>query len=275
MTYSNLSEYRALVKEKTRINREHLESLTHPGSQVTFKVDQPIPEPDAQAKIFFFDIDNCLYKKSLRIHDLMEKSISIYFQMHLDVDEEAATELRRTYYQTYGLAIKGLVDHHEIDAMEYNELVDDSLPLQDIIEPDLEQRRVLERIRASGYFDKMWLFTNAYKNHGLRCVRLLGIADLFDGITYCDYSQGDLICKPDPRAFEKAKLQSGLGAFSNAYFIDDSGSNIKTAISLGFKKAIHLFEVESDTFLGDTPSGALIVKGITELPNICPEIFKD
>lgn len=275
MTYSTIAEYRAATKERLRLNKEHLESLTHPGSRLTFQVDQPIPKPDANLRVFFFDIDNCLYKKSLRIHDLMEQSIHIYFQMQLNLEEDAAIELRKNYYQTYGLAIKGLVEHHQINAIDYNELVDDSLPLQDILKPDQEQREVLQRLRESGSFDKMWLFTNAYKNHGLRCVRLLGIADLFDGITYCDYSQSDLICKPDARAFEKAKVQSGLGDYSNAYFIDDSGSNINTAIQLGFKKAIHLVEVESDTFLGSTPKNAVKVGKMTDLPHACPEIFAE
>ncbi|CDO91723.1 unnamed protein product [Kluyveromyces dobzhanskii CBS 2104] len=273
MTYSTVTEYTQQTKDQLRINRQNLESLSHPGSQPSFEADQPIPKPDPALRVFFFDIDNCLYKKSLRIHDLMEHSIHQYFQMKLDLDNETAQELRKTYYKTYGLAIKGLVDHHEIDAIEYNELVDDSLPLQDILEPDLDQRRILQRIRESGKFDKMWLFTNAYKNHGIRCVRLLGIADLFDGITYCDYSQRDLVCKPDVRAFEKAKLQSGLGDYANAYFIDDSGSNIRTAVKLGLKKAIHLVEIDSDNFLGTSPEEAVVIKAITDLPKACPELF--
>lgn len=273
MTYSTLSEYTLQTKDKLRINRQHLESLTYPGSKVTFDPDQPIPKPDPNLKVFFFDVDNCLYKKSLRIHDLMEQSIHQYFQMKFNLDNETARELRENYYRTYGLAIKGLVDHHEIDAVEYNELVDDSLPLQDILKPDPEQRKILQRIRESGCFDKMWLFTNAYKNHGLRCVRLLGIADLFDGITYCDYSQSDLVCKPDVRAFEKAKLQSGLGEYSNAYFIDDSGSNIRTSIKLGLRKSIHLVEAGFDDFFSTSPSEATIIKAITDLPKACPEIF--
>ncbi|BAO39974.1 protein SSM1 [Kluyveromyces marxianus] len=276
MTSSALSEYRLQTREKLRVNRQQLESLTYPGSKATFEADQPIPKPDPNLKVFFFDIDNCLYKKSLRIHHLMERSIQEYFQRLLDLDDATAAELRNNYYKTYGLAIKGLVDHYEIDAMEYNDLVDESLPLQDILKPDLEQRKILQRIRDSGKFDKMWLFTNAYKNHGIRCVRLLGIADLFDGITYCDYSQHDLVCKPDTRAFEKAKIQSGLGSYSNAYFIDDSAGNIRTAIKLGFKKAIHLVERETpDEPLGSSPEEAVVINSITELPKACFEIFEN
>ncbi|QLQ80064.1 hypothetical protein HG537_0D00640 [Torulaspora globosa] len=266
--------YQERVRRQLQSNQEHLDSLRHPGCQVTFDVDvveTPVPDPDL--KVFFFDIDNCLYKRSTRIHDLMQDSIHDYFKSQLNVDDEEASSLRKTYYKEYGLAIRGLVMFHGIDAMEYNMMVDDALPLQNILKPDLALREMLQRLRESGKVDKLWLFTNAYKNHGIRCVRLLGVADLFDGITYCDYSKHDLICKPDVRAFEKAKLQSGLGSFENSWFVDDSGNNIKKGIEIGMKKCVHLVEEEVDHILGKTPAGSVVISDITELPQVVPELF--
>jgi len=49
-------------------------------------------------KIFFFDIDNCLYPKSFRIHDLMSQLIDKYFQTHLSLSSEDAYELHQRYY---------------------------------------------------------------------------------------------------------------------------------------------------------------------------------
>lgn len=272
------TDYQAAYQEKVRkqlqINKEHLDSLKHPGSQVTFDVDvaeNPVPDPNV--KVFFFDIDNCLYKRSTRIHDLMQKSIHDYFKSQLSVDDEEAHRLRSTYYREYGLAIRGLVMFHGINAIEYNRMVDDALPLQDILEPDLALRKMLQELRQSGKVDKLWLFTNAYKNHGIRCVRLLGIADLFDGITYCDYAKHDLICKPDVRAFERAKAQSGLGSFENSWFVDDSGNNIERGIELGMQKCVHLVEDEVDDILGKTPAGSVVIKDITGLPQVVPELF--
>ncbi|SCU83016.1 LAFA_0D01288g1_1 [Lachancea sp. 'fantastica'] len=272
---SNHGQYREQVEAQLRENRERLEALTHEGSQIGFQVDpKDIPKANPNLKVFFFDIDNCLYKRSTKIHDLMQVSIHSYFKNELQLDDNEAHRLRETYYREYGLAIRGLVKHHDIEALEYNKMVDDALPLHDILKPDPALREMLIKLRKSKKVDKMWLFTNAYKNHGLRCVRLLGVADLFDGITYCDYSQRDnLICKPDPQAFERAKLQSGLGDYKNAWFVDDSGSNIKTAISLGFKKSIHLIEDEVDEMLGKNPEGSLIIQTIEDLPQAAPELF--
>nr|3OPX_A Chain A, Protein SSM1 [Saccharomyces cerevisiae] len=254
----------------------HLESLTHPGSKVTFPIDQDISATpqNPNLKVFFFAIDNCLYKSSTRIHDLMQQSILRFFQTHLKLSPEDAHVLNNSYYKEYGLAIRGLVMFHKVNALEYNRLVDDSLPLQDILKPDIPLRNMLLRLRQSGKIDKLWLFTNAYKNHAIRCLRLLGIADLFDGLTYCDYSRTDtLVCKPHVKAFEKAMKESGLARYENAYFIDDSGKNIETGIKLGMKTCIHLVENEVNEILGQTPEGAIVISDILELPHVVSDLF--
>ncbi|CCE63352.1 hypothetical protein TPHA_0E02600 [Tetrapisispora phaffii CBS 4417] len=279
MSTTYYTQYEEETEKQLAENINHLESLTYPGSKITFEVDPvELPKPDPNLKVFFFDIDNCLYEKSSKIHNLMHISILRYFQYHLNLSEEDARQLHLRYYKDYGLAIRGLVTHHNIDALQYNKMVDDSLPLQNILSPNLTLRNLLIELKGNKQVDKLWLFTNAYKNHGLRCVRLLGIADLFDGITYCDYSQPDnLICKPDVKAFEKAKLQSGLGDYKNAWFIDDSGSNIKTGVELGFRKCVHVVEDEKDYYhqlLGNAPEATPIIKNIRDLKDAVPELFE-
>ena len=274
--YKQDEKYRQQIAKQIRLNQIHLESLTHPGSKITFPVDQPNPIPKPGTKIFFFDIDNCLYKSSTRIHDLMQVSIEKYFQNKLNLSPVEARKLNHRYYKEYGLAIRGLVMFHGVNALEYNALVDDSLPLQNILEPDLKLRHILIKLRESKKFDKLWLFTNAYKNHALRVIRLLGLGDLFDGITYCDYSQIEtLICKPDIMAFERAKLQSGLYDYKDAWFIDDSGSNISVGLRLGMEHCIHVVETKESKIheiLGQSPPGSQVIQYITDLPDILSEL---
>ena len=43
----------------------------------------------------------------------MAKLINKYFVTHLNVPTEEATRLHQQYYKDYGLAIEGLVRHHE------------------------------------------------------------------------------------------------------------------------------------------------------------------
>jgi pyrimidine and pyridine-specific 5'-nucleotidase len=168
-------------------------------------------------KLFFFDIDNCLYPKSYKIHEYMGELIDEYFQTHLSLSPEDAAELHQRYYKDYGLAIEGLFRHHKIDPLEYNAKVDDALPLDDIIKPDPKLRKLIEDLDREKV--KPWLFTNAYITHGKRVVKLLEIDHLFEGITYCDYGAERLLCKPDPDMFAKAMRESGATDKSQCYYV--------------------------------------------------------
>lgn len=172
-----------------------------------------------QRPVFFFDIDNCLYPRNRKVHDIMQKLIDQFFVKHLSLLPEDALHLHQQYYRDYGLAIEGLHRHHKIDPIVFNREVDDALPLDDILKPDAELRQLL------GKFDKtkvkLWLFTNAHVTHGQRVVRLLGIEDFFEGITYCDYNAEKLLCKPRPEMFEKAEREAGVPSADQIYFVGE------------------------------------------------------
>ncbi|CAD0050462.1 unnamed protein product, partial [Aureobasidium pullulans] len=184
-------------------------------------------------KVFFFDIDNC-----------------------------DANELHMRYYKDYGLAIEGLVRHHKVDALEYNEKVDDALPLEDIMFPDPKLRRLLEDLDTSKV--KPWLFTNAYINHGKRVVKLLGVEDMFEGITYCDYSAARFLCKPSPDMFKKAMKEAGVTSAEDCYFVVG-------ATKLGWTAA-HL--VEPGVTAPVTQASKYQISNLQELRSIFPQFFK-
>ncbi|KAL8952593.1 MAG: hypothetical protein Q9222_001508 [Ikaeria aurantiellina] len=169
--------------------------------------------------VLFFDIDNCLYPRSKKVHDLMSVLINKYFETHLSLSVEDADMLHQKYYKDYGLAISGLVKHHKVDPLEYNREVDDALPLDGLIEANPELRRLLEDVDTSKV--KPWLFTNAYITHGQRVVKLLGIEDLFEGITFCDYRKLPFICKPHREMFEKAEAEAGGLSTKECYFVGE------------------------------------------------------
>lgn len=179
--------------------------------------NQPNGVADSPRKVFFFDIDNCLYPKSYAIHVHMGDLIDAYFMKQLSLSKADAIELHQRYYTEYGLAIEGLVRHHKIDALEYNAQVDDALPLDEIIKPNPKLRKLLEDIDRSKV--KLWLFTNAYITHGKRVVKLLGIEDLFEGITYCDYGAEKLLCKPTTGMYDKAMREANAHDISDCYYV--------------------------------------------------------
>ena len=152
-----------------------------------------------------------------KVLEHMGKNIDDYFKKHLGLSPDDAERLHKDYSQQYGQAIEGLVRHHQIDALEYNAKVDDAVPLDDLIKPNAQLRQFLEDIDTSKV--RLWLLTNAYVNHGKRVVRLLGVEDLFEGLTYCDYSQVPFVCKPHKEMFDKAMREAGISDASRCYFI--------------------------------------------------------
>ena len=62
----------------------------------------------------------------------MVERIHNYFRS-LGLDDEEAESLHMRYYKEYGLAIRGLVQHHAIDPLDYDQKCDASLPLEEIL----------------------------------------------------------------------------------------------------------------------------------------------
>lgn len=211
----------------------------------------PMPSHLINKKIFYFDIDNCLYERSTKIHDMMQVKIHKYFKDSLNLNDEDAHNLHMNYYTTYGLAIEGLVRNHQVNALEYNSKVDDALDLKSVLSTNVELRELLQSIKQNGNYDYFWLITNAYKNHALRVVSFLGLGDLFDGLTYCDYSQFPIICKPMDKFFHKCLDVTNIdykdvAVMKKQSFVDDSEINVKAAQRLGYGKVIHYIELDSD-----------------------------
>ncbi|KAL2851995.1 Haloacid dehalogenase-like hydrolase-domain-containing protein [Aspergillus pseudoustus] len=242
-----------------RIQRQGID-LIKPLSTTTMADPRPI---------FFFDIDNCLYSRKSNIHDEMQKLIHEFFVHHLSLNSEDAHMLHMKYYKEYGLAIEGLTRHHKIDPLEFNRQVDDALPLDKILKPDLKLRKLLEDIDRSKV--RLWLLTNAYVSHGTRVVKLLQIDDLFEGITYCDYSNPPLICKPSQIMYGKAEKDANALSTEQCYFVDDSGLNCKHAAARGWQVA-HL--VEPGLPAPDVPASQFQIQDLEELRTCFPHLFK-
>ncbi|TDZ25076.1 Uncharacterized protein Cob_v001677 [Colletotrichum orbiculare MAFF 240422] len=219
--------------------------------------------------VLFFDIDNCLYPRSHKIHDLMAELIYKYFATRLSLPADDAARLADEYYTKYGLAIEGLVRHHQIDPLDFNGKVDDALPLEDVLRPDAELRRLLQDLDRGKV--RLWLFTNGYVTHARRVVRLLGVDDLFEGLTYCDYAELPFVCKPSGQSFRRAMRQAGVDEAAECYFVDDSYNNCKSAEELGWTAA-HL--VEEDLPLPETKASTYQIRHLRELRRVYPQFFK-
>ncbi|KAM3499168.1 hypothetical protein MY10362_007549 [Beauveria mimosiformis] len=215
------------------------------------------------------DIDNCLYSRNTNVGELVRKLITSYIAERLDVPTVEAVRIRQKYYSKYGLAIGGLMEHHQVDPRDYNSSVDDALPLDGILKPRRETRRLLDDINKSKV--KLWLFTNSYITHAMRVVKLLGLEDIFDGVTYCDYAERPLVCKPHPAMYQKAMREAGVDRTEDCFFVDDSYSNCVAAKDIGWTVA-HL--VEEGHPIPETPAAQYQIRDLQALRNICPQFFR-
>ncbi|KAI9595852.1 pyrimidine 5'-nucleotidase [Syncephalis fuscata] len=214
-------------------------------------------------RVFFFDIDNCLYPLSTKIYVLMRERIIDYaIKAGISEDRERTRELCKRYYTDYGLSIRGLLLHHNVDPVNYDEEVDGGLPIEELIKPDSELRDMLQQLKT-----RKWAFTNAGLPHAKRVLAALGIGDQFEGITYCDYAEPDFPCKPEARAYTRAMQEANINTPHACYFVDDTANNIETARTLGWT-AIHI-TTEPDR----STAGHYQLKRVTDIPTVLPELW--
>jgi len=228
--------------------------------------------------VIFFDIDNTLYSASTRISQAMGERIHAYF-VWLGLSHEEAHELHHRYYKTYGLALRGLVKHHDVDPLDFNEKCDGSLPLEDMIDPDPSIRKLFQDIDRSKA--RVWALTNAYKTHATRVLKILNVDDLIDGLVFCNYEDQNFSCKPERDYYDQALKKAGVTDPSKCYFIDDSRTNIDAANSFGWGHCIHFCErgltaTEGgiEKIIGDDENLADdAVASLNDLRKVWPELF--
>ncbi|KAJ2610445.1 suppressor of deletion of TFIIS [Coemansia sp. RSA 1365] len=214
-------------------------------------------------RVFFFDIDNCLYPPNLGIMHLMKERIYA-FGRESGLDEASVVNTCETYLRDYGLSVRGLIMHHKIDPAEFNAKVDGSIPLEDFIKPDAELRTMLQTIKV-----RRWAFTNAGKDHAYRVLKCLAVGDLFEGVTYCDYMEPDFPCKPERAAYYRAMKDAGVSDAQKCYFADDSTKNVETARQIGWT-AVRVWPSIDDALTeGSIPQ----IKKIHQLPEVLPQLF--
>ncbi|KAJ2491720.1 suppressor of deletion of TFIIS [Coemansia sp. RSA 2050] len=213
-------------------------------------------------RIFFFDIDDCLYSPELCVHLLIKERIYEYGRS-IGMDAATVVETCTSYYKDYGLTMRGFINHHGVDVAAFNDKVNGSLPLESVIKPDPALREMILSIKA-----RRWAFTNAGFEHASRVLKCLQVDDLFEGITYCDYAEPDFPCKPERRAYEKAMKESGAKDVRLCYFADDSASNVNAAKEFGWTSV--LVSKQQPVARAATD---LHIKAIHDLPLVLPQLF--
>lgn len=177
-------------------------------------------------EVAFFDLDDTLYDEQSGLWEAIRQRMSLYMHERLGMSWDIIPTLRRHYFETYGTTLRGLQLHHQVDADDYLAYVHD-LPLHEFIQPDPELRQMLTTLPL-----RRFIFTNADRDHAKRVLKILGIADCFEGII--DVRAIHFYCKPEPQAYQIALEIAQVQDPQKCVYLDDSLVNLVAARALGF-----------------------------------------
>jgi putative hydrolase of the HAD superfamily len=223
--------------------------------------------PKLQA--IFFDCDDCLYFDNWKTAKRLTKKIDEWCTREHGLPSGQAYQL----YKQYGTALRGLLAEgylkdtpEEID--RYLETVHD-IGVDRLIAPDPRLQQVLARLDPT---IPRFVFTASVEAHARRCIRALGIEELFDK-TIIDCKQCDLETKHSKHSFAKAMEIAGVTDPQACLFLDDSLTNIQAARHVGWR-SILVGKVARDTGSAISSVHAeMEIATIHEIEKLLPELF--
>jgi putative hydrolase of the HAD superfamily len=176
-------------------------------------------------RVWVFDLDNTLHNASPHIFPHINRAMTAYLQVHLGLDEAAAGELRRHYWQRYGATLIGLMRHHATDPQHFLRATHDFPELEKKVMGEPGLRATLTRLPG-----RKLVFSNSPVHYAAAVLDALGIADLFDDVFSIEHT--GYRPKPDSYGFLKLFRKNRLRAAA-CIMVEDSLENLKTAKKLG------------------------------------------
>jgi putative hydrolase of the HAD superfamily len=178
-------------------------------------------------KVWIFDLDNTLHNAAPHIFPHINRSMTEYLQTHLGLDEQAAGELRRSYWMRYGATLLGLMRHHATDPAHFLWHTHQFPQLHSMIVQEPLLRHTLRRLPG-----RKVVFSNAPVHYARAILRLLGISDLFDDVFSIERTR--YRPKPDSYGFLRLLRANRLKP-QRCIMVEDNLANLRTAARLGMK----------------------------------------
>ena len=176
-------------------------------------------------RVWVFDLDNTLHNASPHIFPHINRAMTAYLQTHLGLDESAAGELRRHYWQRYGATLIGLMRNHATDPRHFLRATHDFPALDKMVVREPALRATLTRLPG-----RKLVFSNAPVHYANAVLDVLGIADLFDDVFSIERT--GYRPKPDCYGFLKLFRRHRVRAGA-CIMVEDTLANLRTAKRLG------------------------------------------
>ncbi len=177
--------------------------------------------------VWIFDLDNTLHNATPHIFPHINRSMAAYLQQHLELEEQAANELRVHYWQRYGATLSGMMRHHGTDPDHFlwHTHQFPELPQMVVHEPLL--RQVLQRLPG-----KKLVFSNAPQHYAHAVLKLLRVDDLFDDLFAIEHTRYQP--KPNIAGFMRLLRKHRLNP-ARCVMVEDAAENLQAAKRLGMR----------------------------------------
>jgi putative hydrolase of the HAD superfamily len=177
----------------------------------------------AAIETWVFDLDNTLYPASCNLFDQIHRRMGEFIANLLGVDLDEAKRLQKIYFHEHGTTLRGLMNVHDIDPVEFLDHVHriDLAPVP--------QDAALGAALAALPGRKL-VFTNGTVRHAENILGHLGIAGHFSGlfdIAACGY-----VPKPDPAGYDALVRRFAIVP-RRAAMVEDMARNLAPAAALG------------------------------------------
>ncbi len=185
-----------------------------------------------EPKLWLIDMDDTLYSASENMFHEMHVRMDAYIQSALGVDAETANNLRKHYWQKYGVTFYGLWYHHKIDPHDFLTMVH-----QIDISSISTHGKMREAVDALP--GRKVLFTNAPICYAERIIAHLGLLHAFDDCYRAEEMKVAGMWRPKPSAqmFRYVLAKHGVKPHQ-ACLIDDNLHNLKIAKQVGMQTVL-------------------------------------
>jgi putative hydrolase of the HAD superfamily len=197
---------------------------------------------------WIFDLDNTLHDASPHIFPRMNRAMTEYVMRHAGLDEEAANELRRSYWRRYGATLSGLVRHHGTDPHHFLAETHRFPDLPALVRPEPGLRASLARLPG-----RKLVFSNSPLHYARAVLGALGVAGLFDAVFTIEHT--GFRPKPDVRGFREL-MRSHRLVGRRCIMVEDATENLRTAKRLGMTTVLITGRGRTVTAGAAAPRGA-------------------
>ena len=197
-----------------------------------------------RGRTWIFDLDNTLHDARAHVFPHIDRSMNAYLQASLGLDEAAAGDLRRRYWQRYGATLLGLMRHHGTDPHHVLRETHRVPALERLVMKEPGLRTTLKRLRG-----RRVVFSNAPVSYARTVLKALKIADLFEDVFSIEHTR--FRPKPDAYGFLRLMRKNRLSP-ERCIMVEDTLANLRTAKKLGMRTVWVSREARAPAFVDMT-----------------------